>query len=79
MSVVSAKFQVVIPPEIRQAIGIKPGMRVRFEREGKGAVLRIDAGVGVPPSDPESGFGMVKVPRALSIEEINGATWRGAE
>jgi len=78
MAVVSAKFQVVIPPEIRRSIGIKPGMRVRWVKEGKGARLEVDSGE-IQPTEPGAGFGMVKVKRQLSIEETNGATMRTKE
>lgn len=37
---VGAKGQVVIPKEIRDALGIKPGQEVVFERRGDGVVLR---------------------------------------
>lgn len=34
---VSTKGQVVLPVSVRKALGIKPGMRVNIEVEGKGA------------------------------------------
>ncbi|MHA6693975.1 AbrB/MazE/SpoVT family DNA-binding domain-containing protein [Homoserinimonas sp. A520] len=37
---VGAKGQVVIPKEIRDALGIKPGQEVVFERRGDEVVLR---------------------------------------
>lgn len=34
---VSTKGQIVLPVEVRRALGLKPGMRVNVEVEGKGA------------------------------------------
>lgn len=34
---VSTKGQVVLPVEVRKALGLKPGMRVNIEVDGKGA------------------------------------------
>lgn len=42
---VSSKYQVTLPPEVRQALGIKAGDKVRFEIEGgslKVSVVRPD-------------------------------------
>ena len=37
---VGTKGQVVIPKEIRDALGIRPGQEVEFERRGDDVVLR---------------------------------------
>jgi antitoxin PrlF len=34
---VSTKGQIVLPVEVRKALGLKPGMRVNVEVDGKGA------------------------------------------
>lgn len=34
---VSTKGQIVLPIEVRKALGLKPGMRVNVEVDGKGA------------------------------------------
>ena len=36
---VSTKGQIVLPAEVRKALGLKPGMRVDIRVEGKGARL----------------------------------------
>ena len=39
-STVSSKGQLVIPAEMRQALGIEPGTRVAIRREGDELILR---------------------------------------
>lgn len=76
MGVVSEKFQVVIPPSVRKAAGIKPGQRVKVsashgvititpERHGK--------------SDPEAGYGMAKAKFHVEIEAMHGGYRRTTE
>jgi len=50
---VSPKYQIVIPQEVRERMGIKPGQRVTF-MEWKGAV------VIVPVLSPDEAFGFLK-------------------
>lgn len=39
-STISAKGQITVPVEIRQALGLRPGTPVVFERHPAGALLR---------------------------------------
>jgi len=54
---ISRKGQVTVPKEIREALGLKPGSRVRFELKGGYAVLlpepksRVDALFGALRTD----------------------------
>jgi AbrB family looped-hinge helix DNA binding protein len=50
---VSSKYQVVIPREVREAMGIKPGTRVQVLQYGN----RIEL---IPVRDPESLRGFLK-------------------
>lgn len=36
---VSSKYQIVLPPEIRQALGLKPGQEVAFLQVGRSVRL----------------------------------------
>ena len=63
--------QVVIPADIRARYGLTPGTQVEFVDDG--GVIRLLVRRKVAPSDPEAGYGMVKVaprrtgePRRLS-------------
>jgi AbrB family looped-hinge helix DNA binding protein len=51
--------QVVIPAEIRARHGLTPGTQVEFVDTG--GVIRLVVRRQVTPSDPASGYGMVKV------------------
>jgi AbrB family looped-hinge helix DNA binding protein len=42
MATISSKGQLVIPAKLRKELGLKPGIRVVFRRQGKG--LHIEAG-----------------------------------
>lgn len=55
------KGQVVIPAEIRARYGLTPGTQVEFVDEG--GSIRLIVRRRVPPSDPEAGFGLIKVPK----------------
>ncbi len=55
---VSAKGQVVIPQEIRQALGITPGSVVEAQRVGDTVSFRLKRARRV--STVEEGFGMLK-------------------
>jgi len=54
------KGQIVIPAEIRAKYGLTPGTRLEVVDDGGG--IRLVVRRRVTPSDPASGFGMVKVP-----------------
>ncbi|MBI4191661.1 MAG: AbrB/MazE/SpoVT family DNA-binding domain-containing protein [Betaproteobacteria bacterium] len=55
---VTSKGQVTIPRQVRKALGITAGTRVRFTAEGRTARMEIlKAG---KPSTVEEGFGMAK-------------------
>ena len=58
-STLTEKGQVVIPAEIRARYGLTPGTQVEFVDEG--GVIRLVVRRKVAPSDPEAGYGMVKV------------------
>jgi antitoxin PrlF len=58
------KGQIVIPAEIRARYGLGPGTQVEFVDEQ--GVLRLRVLRRVPPSDPEAGYGMVKISRRPS-------------
>jgi AbrB family looped-hinge helix DNA binding protein len=76
MGVVSEKFQVVIPPAVRKAAGIKAGQRVK--------VAAVNGVVTITPerqgtSDVAAGFGMVKAKFKVPIEHMDGAFGRTRE
>lgn len=50
MSIVSSKGQIVIPKEIREALGVKPGMKVMFK------VVKNHAEIIPVPADPIKSF-----------------------
>jgi AbrB family looped-hinge helix DNA binding protein len=53
------KGQIVIPAEIRSKYGLTPGTQVEFvDDEG---TIRLVVRRRVAPSNPESGYGMIKV------------------
>lgn len=63
------KGQIVIPAEIRARYELTPGTQVEFVDEG--GVIRLVVRRKVTPSDPATGYGIVKVksrgrPRKLS-------------
>lgn len=65
----TAKGQVVIPAEIRSKYGLTPGTQVEFVDDA--GTIRLVVRRRVAPSDPERGYGLVKVkskgkPRRLS-------------
>ena len=76
MSVVSAKFQVVIPLDVRRAVGIKPGMHVKFTRKGNIVMLEPEGRSG-GTSTVENGLGMIKT-GGLKVElsAMNGGEGR---
>jgi len=45
ISTLTSKGQTTIPLEVREALGLRPGMRIVFEISGSTAVLRPHAGV----------------------------------
>jgi AbrB family looped-hinge helix DNA binding protein len=68
MSNVTQKGQVTIPAEMRKALGLKAGSKVRFKRQGRRVSLE-------PVEEPavESLFGTLKVPRTRGIADIDAA------
>ncbi len=53
------KGQIVIPADIRARYELTPGTQVEFVDEG--GVIRLLVRRRVAPSDPQAGFGMIKV------------------
>jgi antitoxin PrlF len=53
------KGQIVIPAEIRARYELTPGTQLEFVDEG--GVIRLVIRRRVTPSDPQAGFGLVKV------------------
>jgi antitoxin PrlF len=53
------KGQVVIPAEIRARYELTPGTQVEFVDEG--GTIRLHVRRRVKPSDPDAGYGMIKV------------------
>jgi AbrB family looped-hinge helix DNA binding protein len=68
MSNVTQKGQVTIPAEMRKALGLRKGSKVRFKRQGRRVSLE-------PVEEPavESLFGTLKVPKARGITDIDAA------
>jgi antitoxin PrlF len=65
---VTQKGQVTIPAEMRKALGIKAGSKVRFRRHGRKVSLE-----RVEEPAVESLFGALKVPRTRGIADIDAA------
>ena len=53
------KGQIVIPAEIRARYGLTPGTQVEFADEG--GTIRLVIRRRVTPSDPQAGYGLIKV------------------
>ncbi len=69
-AVVSTKGQVVIPNEIRQRLGIKPGTRLLFEVNGPEARLRVAR--ARKPSSVSEGSGMLSYSGPpIAIEDMD--------
>ena len=76
MGVVSENFQVVIPPAVRKAAGIKAGQRVRVS-SSNGVITITPERHGT--SDVAAGFGMLKTKLNVPIEHLDGAYGRTEE
>ena len=59
VATLTEKGQVVIPAEIRARYELTPGTQVEFVDDG--GVVRLVIRRRISPSDPEAGFGLVKV------------------
>ncbi len=75
------KGQVVIPAEIRARYGLTAGTQVEFVDEG--GAIRLVVRRRLTPSDPASGYGLVKVkakgkPRRLEAFDAAAYTGRRA-
>lgn len=55
----SEKGQIVIPAEIRERYDLTPGTQVEFVDEG--GAIRLVVRRRLPPSDPEAGYGLVRI------------------
>ena len=58
----SVKGQIVIPADIRARYDLKPGTQVEFVDDG--GIIRLVVRRRLPPSDPDAGYGLIKVQRA---------------
>ena len=69
-TIVSTKGQVVIPKNVRKALGIVPGVPINFVVEGDTArIVPVRTGA---PVRVEDGFGMLKYKGApVSIEDMD--------
>lgn len=69
------KGQIVIPAEIRTRYGLTPGTQVEFVDDN--GSIRLVVRRRVEPSDPETGYGMIKVPprgRSRYLSKFDAAT-----
>lgn len=55
------KGQIVIPAEIRARYELTPGTQLEFVDEG--GVIRLVVRRRVAPSDPQAGYGMIRIAR----------------
>jgi AbrB family looped-hinge helix DNA binding protein len=69
---VTQKGQVTIPRRVREALGIRPGSRVEFELDERGARLVVDRGVAAEEVARMRGAGDVE----LTTDEILALTRR---
>lgn len=60
-SLLSPKYQIVIPKEVRQTLGLKPGQRLQVTAKDGYVELR-------PILTPEQLIGFLKGPEALEFE-----------
>jgi AbrB family looped-hinge helix DNA binding protein len=68
---VTSKWQVTIPKEVRQRLGIRQGSRIEFALVGDHAVMRVSSS---PSVESASGFGMLKSRRAAVPADLDPAT-----
>lgn len=68
---VSSKGQITIPAEIREALGLKAGTPVLFERRPEGALLKKGVGDEHPV---DSAFGLLRLPAGVDalVDEMRG-------
>jgi len=67
--------QVVIPAEIRRKYGLSEGTQVEFVDDG--GTIRLVVRRRVAPSDPQAGFGMIKLEskgRVRRLSEFDAAS-----
>ena len=65
---VTQKGQITVPSDIRRALGIRPGGKVRFTRKGHGVLVEA---VDEPAVD--SLFGVLKMPKGRSVADLDAA------
>lgn len=67
--------QIVVPADIRRKYGLSAGTQVEFVDDG--GTIRLVVRRRVAPSDPEAGFGMIKVKskgRARRLGQFDAAS-----
>lgn len=61
--------QVVIPAEIRAKYGLTPGTQVEFVDDG--ATIRLVVHRRITPSEPEAGYGLIRLKRTGSRRRLS--------
>lgn len=64
----TSKGQVTVPARIRHELGLKPGDRVRFVRNGKRVLIE-----AVVEEPLDSLFGLLKAPAGRGIADVDAA------
>ncbi|MBS0570598.1 MAG: AbrB/MazE/SpoVT family DNA-binding domain-containing protein [Proteobacteria bacterium] len=65
---VTQKGQITVPSEIRRALGIRPGGKVRFTRKGGGVLVE-----AVDEPSVDSLFGVLKMPKGRGVADLDAA------
>ncbi len=76
-STISSKGQITVPIEIREALGLRAGTRVVFERRPEGALLRKGTS-GEHPVDRAYGTLQLKASVDGELDEMRGPRLRTA-
>lgn len=76
-STISSKGQITVPVELREALGLRPGTPVVFERHPEGALLRKG---GTREHPVERAYGRLRLPGTVDeiLDEMRGPRPRAA-